>query len=152
MGECTGISAGQLLAAAELIASMAHRGQLDKGGVPYIEHPRAVAAMVETEEEKTVAMLHDVLEDTYLTEEDLRPVFGDRITDAVLKLTHDESVPYMDYIKNLADDPIAVRVKIADLTHNMDEKRIPPGDDYTRARIENFYKPAYAFLRSINAD
>ena len=152
MGADTRTGTGQLLAAAELIASMAHRGQLDKGGVPYIEHPRAVAAMVETEEEKTVAMLHDVLEDTFLTEADLRPVFGDRITDTVVRLTHDEDVPYMDYIRGLAGDPVAVRVKLADLTHNMDEKRIPPGDEYIRDRINNNYRPAYAFLRSINAD
>lgn len=152
MEASTEVSSGQLLAAAELVALMAHRGQLDKGGVPYIEHPRAVAAMLQTEEEKTVALLHDVLEDTFLTEADIRPVFGDRITDTVVKLTHRVEVPYMEYIKNLADDPVAVRVKLADLTHNMDEKRIPHGDEYIRARIENYYKPAYAFLRSINAD
>ncbi len=135
------------LAAAGLIARLAHKGQMDRNGEPYIGHPKAVASYVGTKEEKTVALLHDVVEDTDVTEEELRPIFGKRITDAVMLLTHEEGVPYLDYVRNLKDNPLAKTVKLADLKHNMDLSRCKgevPQDMYER--MEKKYKPAYRIL------
>lgn len=132
---------------ADLVASMAHRGQVDKMGTAYIEHPRAVASFVETETEKTVALLHDVLEDTYLTEDDLRPVFGDEITDAVVALTRNDGEEYFAYIRRVKQNPLAIRVKLADLKHNTDRSRIdePKESDFLRW---DKYKKAMEILRS----
>lgn len=133
---------------AELVATMAHRGQVDKSGVPYIEHPRTVASYLTTPEEKAVGFLHDTLEDTFLTEEELRPVFGDNITDAVVALTHLEGEEYFDYVERASKNPIAIRVKMADLTHNMDASRLILVTEKDRQRIEK-YKKAYAYLETI---
>lgn len=133
---------------AELVATMAHRGQVDKSGVPYIEHPRTVASKLTTPEEKAVGFLHDTLEDTFLTERDLRPVFGDTITDAVVALTHLASEDYFTYIERASKNPISIRVKMADLTHNMDDSRLILVTQHDRDRIEK-YKRAYAYLESI---
>lgn len=132
---------------ADLVASMAHRGQVDKMGTAYIEHPRAVASFLETETEKTVALLHDVLEDTYLTEDDLRPVFGDEITDAVVALTRNDGEEYFAYIQRVKQNPLAVRVKLADLKHNTDRSRIdePKENDFRRW---DKYKKAIEILHS----
>ncbi len=135
---------------AELVATMAHRGQVDKSGVPYIEHPRTVASYVKTPEEKAVGFLHDTLEDTFLTESDLRPVFGDIITDAVVALTHLLYEDYFTYIERVSKNPIATRVKLADLTHNMDADRLILVTQHDRDRMEK-YKRAYAYLSEISA-
>ena len=125
-------------AAAHLIARLAHKGQTDHAGAPYINHPESVAALVKTEEEKTVAYLHDVLEDTDVTEEELREVFGDEITEKVLLLTHDPEVPYLDYVRNLKSDPTARAVKLADLTHNSMISRIPNPTERDYKRLEKY--------------
>ena len=108
---------------AMVIAFNAHLGQLDKSGIPYIYHPIHVAEQMSTEEECIVALLHDVVEDTEITFEQLEKEFSDTVIEALKLLTHDEAVPYMDYIKNLKYNPIARRVKIQDLLHNSDESR-----------------------------
>ena len=113
-----------IVKAADLVAYTAHYGQVDKAGRPYIEHPRTVASFVETDEEKAAALLHDVMEDTFLTEADLRPVFGDRITDALCLLTHDETEDYFSYVRRVREDPLAKAVKLADLRHNSDSSRL----------------------------
>ncbi len=133
---------------AELVATIAHRGQVDKSGVPYIEHPRMVASYVTTPEEKAVGFLHDTLEDTFLTEADLRPVFGDVITDAVVAMTHLIYEDYFTYIERVSKNPIAIRVKLADLTHNMDASRLILVTQHDRDRIEK-YKRAYAYLSEV---
>jgi (p)ppGpp synthase/HD superfamily hydrolase len=135
-----------LLKAAELIATLAHQGQYDEQGVPYINHPRSVAGLLETMDEKIVGYLHDVIEDTCVTEADLRPVFGDRLTDAVVLLTHDKDEPYFDYIERVATSDLARRVKLADLTHNMDLSRTPQLNERILARHEK-YKKAYEMLK-----
>lgn len=138
----------QLLKAAELIATLAHKGQFDEAGVPYIEHPRTVAGFLHTPEEKIVGFLHDVMEDTDVTEADLRPIFGDRITDALLLMTHDKSEPYFDYVERLSHNPLARKVKLADLTHNMDLTRIKVITEKVRERNKKYHK-AYDFLMEI---
>ncbi|WP_371374400.1 HD domain-containing protein [Sporomusa aerivorans] len=121
------------------LATIAHSGQIDKGGKPYILHPISVAKIVETEEEKTVALLHDVLEDTPVTLEELRENgLPESVVVAIDVLTKRPGVEYGDYIQRVKRNPIALTVKIADMTHNMDLSRIqsPSAKDY--ARIEKY--------------
>ena len=106
------------------IAFDAHMGQVDKAGVPYIFHPIHVAEQMETEEECIVALLHDVVEDTNITFEDLDKEFSSVVIEALKLMTHDKSVPYFDYVKRIKNNPIARKVKLADLNHNSDETRI----------------------------
>lgn len=121
------------------LATIAHSGQIDKGGKPYILHPISVAKIVETEEEKTVALLHDVIEDTPVTLEELRENgLPESVVVAVDVLTKRPGVDYGDYIQRVKQNPLALAVKIADMTHNMDLSRIqnPSAKDY--ARIEKY--------------
>ena len=93
------------------IAYKAHHGQFDKSGVPYIFHPIHLAEQMETEEECIVALLHDVIEDSCMTIGDLATEFSDNIIQAIKLLTHDDSIPYMDYIRNLKSNPLAKKIK-----------------------------------------
>ena len=139
----------EMVAAARLIAKLAHKGQVDKAGNDYFAHPEAVTAKLETAEEKAVGYLHDTVEDTDVTVEEIREIFGDRIADAVALLTHTEGVPYMDYVKEIGKDPLARRVKMADLINNMDISRIKDPGQKDYVRIENKYRPAYAYLKRL---
>jgi (p)ppGpp synthase/HD superfamily hydrolase len=116
----------ELTKKAMLIAYNAHNGQFDKGGYPYIHHPIHLAEQMETEDECIVALLHDVVEDTDVTFEQLSEIFSDTIIEALKLLTHDDSVEYFHYIVNIRDshNDIAKKVKLADLYHNSDLKRI----------------------------
>ena len=134
-----------LLKKAEDIATVAHKGQFDRCGVEYINHPRTVASYVDNPKEKIVAWLHDTIEDTAITEADLRPVFGDEITDAVVALTKTEGEDYFDYISRVIKNPLSARVKIADLTHNMKPDRIPHPTEEDQKRMEK-YKKAYGIV------
>lgn len=107
------------------VAFEAHQGQLDKCGVPYILHPVHLAEQMPDETTTIAALLHDVVEDTDVTFEQLAEHgFSSDIMDALVLLTHDESVEYMDYVTALKDNPIARVVKIADLCHNRDNTRM----------------------------
>lgn len=106
------------------IAYNAHMGQIDKFGIPYIFHPMHLAEQMDTEEECIVAILHNVVEDTKITFNQLEEDFSGRVIEALKLLTHDKSVPYDDYIINLKDNPIAKKVKLADLKHNSDSSRL----------------------------
>ena len=141
------MNGSEMIAAARLIAKLAHKGQKDKAGIDYFTHPEAVAAMLETPEEKVVGYLHDTVEDTDVTVEEIRTVFGDEIADAVALMTHADGVPYMDYAKEIGKNPLARKVKLADLTHNMDISRIPNPTQKDYDRIEKKYKPAYEYLK-----
>lgn len=134
---------------ARLIAAIAHRRQRDKSGMPYILHPEKVASLLDAPEEKIVGYLHDTVEDTSVEIEDIRGFFGDEIADAVAAMTHEDGVPYMEYVRKLAANPLARRVKMADLTHNMDITRIPDPTPEDYKRIEEKYKPAYEYLKSL---
>lgn len=115
-----------LLRLATSIAEQAHAGQVDKAGAPYINHPKAVAALVDTELEKIAALLHDVVEDTSLTFADLSALgIPQEAVTALECLTHREGETYAAYICRIQDSPLAVRVKVADLTHNADLSRLP---------------------------
>lgn len=107
------------------IAYKAHHGQRDKADTPYIFHPIHLAEQMETEEECIVALLHDVVEDTDITFDQLAKQFSDKVIEALKLLTHDDSVEYFDYVRNLKTNPIARTVKFADLCHNSDQTRLP---------------------------
>lgn len=124
------------------IAKAAHAGQTDKGGVPYIQHPLAVAEAMNSEEETAAALLHDVIEDTELTADDLlQRGVPQRVVTAVVKLTRKEGTPYLHYVEALRDDPIAVAVKMADLKQNSDLSRLghPPGERDLK-RLEKYQR------------
>ncbi len=106
-------------------AFCAHAGQMDRSGIPYIMHPIHLAEQMSSEDACVVAMLHDVLEDTDVTLEELRAEgFTETQLTALQLLTHDEAVPYMDYIRNLKENELARTVKLADLAHNSDLTRL----------------------------
>lgn len=115
------------------LACQAHAGQTDKADAEYIRHPMAVAWMVKDDPEaEIVAILHDAFEDLKGTgmekiefREKVRVEFGQRIYDALLALTHRHGENYDDYIERVAANYLARKVKCADLTHNMDPRRIP---------------------------
>ena len=106
------------------LAYTAHHGQFDKGGVPYIFHPIHLAEQMDDVYSTCVALLHDTVEDTDVTLEQLEKDFPREIVEAVRLLTHAEGVEYFDYIRAIKQNPIAVKVKLADLAHNGDPKRI----------------------------
>lgn len=131
------------------IASKAHMGQTDKGGNPYIDHPLAVAQGVEGIEFKIVAILHDVLEDSAMTADELlMEGFSQKLVDAVCVLTHDknDSMSYEDYICLVKKNPIARIVKIADINHNLNLSRIPNPTPHDHERCEK-YRRALAYLQ-----
>lgn len=117
--------------AAMKIAYSAHSGQLDPNDVPYIFHPYHLAEQMDDEISCTVALLHDVVEDTDMTFADLKKVFPEPVIEALRLLTHEENVDYFDYVRKIKTNPIAKKVKLADLQHNSDQTRcigsdIPP--------------------------
>ncbi|MCK6073901.1 HD domain-containing protein [Paenibacillus silvae] len=123
------------------IALEAHKGQLDKGGNPYILHPLAVMNRVETIEEKIVAVLHDVIEDTEVTIEQLRELgFSEEIVKAIGLLTRSKEDSYEQFIEKTTTNRIARNVKIADIQENMNLSRIknPTEQDYNR--LEKYKK------------
>lgn len=118
-------------------ATEAHKGQNDKGGKPYIKHPIYVANHVDGDTAKAVAYLHDVVEDTKYTLEDLRRAgFSHEIVEAVDILTKKDGMSYEKYIEKVAENSIATMVKVADLQHNSQLDRIenPTEKDYGRCR------------------
>jgi (p)ppGpp synthase/HD superfamily hydrolase len=128
------------------ICFSAHKDQLDKSGQPYVFHPFHLADQMESETTTIVALLHDVLEDSSYTEADLREEgFSDEVMDALLLLTHEDGVDYLEYVKKIKSNPIAKAVKIADLTHNSDLSRLDNIDEKALKR-RNTYLEALALL------
>lgn len=107
----------------------AHKEQVDKTDMPYVFHPFHLAEQMTDEVTTICALLHDVVEDTDYTLDDLRQMgFSDAVLEALALLTHDPNVPYMDYVKEIATNPIAKAVKMADLRHNSDLSRMEPDE------------------------
>lgn len=107
-----------------------HKEQKDKGGMPYVFHPFSVAQQMETEEETVVALLHDVIEDSKYTLEDIKYTFQQRgeelrggETQALKLLTRNKEEDYFDYVERIKWQPIARKVKIADLKENLNADR-----------------------------
>ncbi len=105
------------------LAYQAHRGQVDKAGVPYVFHPWHLAESMTDEISTCAALLHDVVEDTEVTLTDLEKQFPPEVTAVVALLTHDENVDYFDYVRAIRQNPVAVKIKLADLAHNSDPGR-----------------------------
>lgn len=119
----------------------AHKEQVDKSGMPYVFHPFHLAEQMQTEETTVVALLHDLVEDTDYTIEDLTSMgFGKSITDAIALMTHADGVAYMDYVREIKNNPIAKAVKLADLKHNSDLTRLDVIDDNALNRREKYLK------------
>lgn len=119
----------------------AHKNQLDKSGMPYVFHPFHLAEQMQTELTTIVALLHDVVEDTEYTIDDLIKMgFDKSVTDALVLLTHDDAVDYMDYVCAVKINPIAKAVKLADLKHNSDLSRLDNVDEKALGRREKYLK------------
>ena len=119
----------------------AHNGQVDKSGADYINHPLTVAAQVSDDVSAIiVALLHDTIEDTALTLDELRTKIPltDAEADALSLLTHDETIPYFDYVAAIKSNELARRVKVADLRHNSDLSRIKNPSPKDFARVEKY--------------
>ena len=125
---------------AMIIAYEAHKNQVDKSGVPYIYHPNHVAEQMDTENECIIALLHDVVEDTNVTFKQLEEVFSKEIIDILKLLTREENIEYDEYIKRIKNNSIACKVKIADLTHNLDKTRLDFVTEVDVKRNEKYKK------------
>ena len=124
----------------------AHKEQTDKNGMPYVFHPFHLAEQMDDEYTTCIALLHDVVEDTDTTLEQLSLLFPKEIINAVALLTHDNAVPYLDYVKAIKKDPLALKVKLADLKHNSDITRLDTIDEKALNRLEK-YKKALMILQ-----
>lgn len=121
------------------IAYRAHANQFDKSDVPYIFHPYHLAEQMKTEHEVIVALLHDVVEDTDVTLDDLKKEgFPTDVLEALRLLTRDRTVPYLEYIAGLKDNPLAKKVKMADLRHNSDVTRLEGYDEEAGKRLKKY--------------
>lgn len=123
-----------------------HKDQVDKAGLPYVFHPFHLAESMTDENTTVTALLHDVVEDTSYTLEDLRDMgFPSAVLEALALMTHDKAVPYMDYVAAIKSNPVARAVKLADLLHNSDLTRLDRVDARALARAEK-YRVAIAML------
>ena len=123
------------------IAYEAHHGQLDYNGIPYIFHPIHLAEQMDDEISCCAALLHDVAEDTDVSMEELAREFPDAVIEVLKLLTHDDRVPYFDYVREIKKHPVAKKVKLADLAHNSDQTRCI-GSDLTEEKLA-YWKGKY---------
>ena len=123
-----------------------HKNQKDKSGKPYILHPLHVMETVKSDDAKIVAILHDIIEDTDVTEKDLLNAgLSKHIVDAIVMRTRTGDIGYMDYVKKVSSNPLAKEVKLADLQHNMDLRRISTLTEKDLDRTRK-YQIAYHYL------
>ncbi len=129
-----------------MLCYKAHKDQQDKSGMPYVFHPFHLAEQMKDEITTVVALLHDVLEDTSYTAEDLKVMgFPEEAVAAIQMMTHDKSIPYMDYVARIKENPIARKVKLADLKHNSDLTRLDAPTEKDLKRVEK-YRMAISLL------
>lgn len=134
------------IAVAARLATRAHAGQVDKSGQPYIEHCQRVSESVEGVQTKVVAWLHDILEDTDVTESELRSYFNVVVVDAVVALTHPDGERNDIYWKRICSNPLARQVKIADIYDNLRPERLALLDPKTVARLTTKYNKALTVI------
>ena len=128
------------------IATKAHRGQFDKAGIDYIEHPIFVASQVDSEEERAVALLHDVIEDSSVTAEELLNAgLPETVVTAVQILSKKKGRDYQTYLKTVKSNPLARAVNLADLKHNSELLRLETITDKDFELLEK-YKKAIDYL------
>jgi len=119
----------------------AHKDQVDKTGLPYVFHPFHLAEEMTDEISTVCALLHDVIEDTEYTFESLSEMgFPEEVIEVLGLLTHEEGVPYMEYVERISHNPIAARVKLADLRHNSDITRMDEMDEWAVRRNEKYLR------------
>lgn len=136
-----------LLNLAIKIAADAHIGQFDKAGDPYILHPLRVMMGLETEDERIVGVLHDVLEDTDVTVSDLlKKGFSGRVIEALQSVTRNEGESYADFIQRAKRNEIGRKVKLADLKDNMDWSRIKQPTEDDMKRMQKYQKAYYMLI------
>lgn len=134
---------------ARTIAIAAHEGQVDKAGRPYIEHPARVVARLTSSEARAAAWLHDTVEDTEVTAEDLAAAgLPDSVVDAVVALSRLPGEDRDDYYQRVRADPLALEVKLADVADNSDPARLALLDAQTAARLTARYAHTLEVLRS----
>lgn len=127
------------------LATQAHAGQMDKAGRPYIEHPERLAAQFQEDLMKTIAILHDVVEDTTVTLPEIERQFGAEVSAEVDALTHRPEESYMEYVRRCALRSRARLIKLADLRDNMDLSRLPEVLAKDASRMER-YSEAMRYL------
>ena len=132
-----GVSMNEIFEKALEIALEAHRGQVDKSGMPYILHPIAVASKLDTLELKIIGVLHDTIEDTYITPEYLlEQGIPKNLVGVVELLSKPKGEPYMTYIERVKQDSMARQVKLADLAHNTDPRRVSVLSESQRTKYQ----------------
>lgn len=132
------------------VAQKAHKNQVDIGGEPYIFHPITICNNCDTFETKVVALLHDVIEDSDVTESDLLQLgFDKEIVDAVVAITKVKNTEYFDYLVNIKNNEIARRVKVEDLKHNSDLSRLKKVKNGDLKRLGK-YQQALRYLDEAN--
>ena len=130
-----------MLNKAILIAIKAHKNPKDKGNNDYLNHPIYVALQMKTEEEKIVAILHDVIEDSNITLQDLKEQgFNNEIINAIDILTRKDNIDYFDYIKLVKTNTLARKVKLADLKHNLLEERLKNNNSWKNILFDKYNK------------
>jgi (p)ppGpp synthase/HD superfamily hydrolase len=121
------------------LAATHHEGQMDKGGNPYLFHPLRLMMNAFTEEEQIVAVLHDTIEETSLTLEDLQTEgFSEKVVAAVDSLSRRKKESYEDFILRIKESPLARRIKVLDLQDNMNLTRTKKPTDKDRKRLEKY--------------
>ena len=131
-----------------VLAAQSHRGQVDKAGAPYILHPLRVLLRQKDEAGRIAAVLHDVLEDAGITIEFLRERgYSEEVLRALDALTRRAGESYAEFIERAAGNPLARRVKLADLADNMDASRLPDVTEKDRERLAR-YRAAWERLTS----
>ena len=133
------------------LAYAAHHGQPDKSGQPYIFHPYHLAEQMTDEISTCAALLHDVVEDTAVTIEELEQEFPKEVTGVLRLLTHEKGTDYFDYVRAIKGNPVAVKVKLADLAHNSDETRFAGCDEIPAEQLVK-WREKYARARRILED
>ncbi len=129
-----------LLEKAIFVACEAHKSEVDKAGSPYILHPLRVMFQMETEEEMITAVLHDVLEDTAVTPDQLREMgFSERVLEALDSVTRRAGETYEDFVRRAASHPIGKKIKLADLKDNMDFSRLNKITDKDLERLKKYH-------------
>lgn len=129
-----------------------HKNQKDKSGIPYVYHPLHVAESMPDEITTTVALLHDVVEDTKTSFDDLKKAgFPDEVIEVIKIMTHNPKDDYFSYIEKIGKNKIARTVKLKDLEHNMDISRI---NEVTITDLERVrkYKRCYEYLTNIEKE
>ena len=120
-----------------MIAVQAHSGQTDKQGKPYILHPLAVASQLDSLELKTIALLHDTIEDSWVSKEFLlENGIPEELVEVIVILTKPKDMSYEDYLRRVKTNPMALSVKKADLAHNTSPERAEGLNDHRRAKYE----------------